>query len=157
MTNPAKPSALFAGTAEPDQGRCTGSLGGSRHAERCSGVFRRLRKPRKPWSGWSGNRWDTERNLSGKVKADRRAGEGAREWSEAEWKELARPGVPGDCGVWRGTQWSEKSDNAQKLFNHLLSMMLAGDSGKGHQQAVGFCVHPSRLTHKAGGVDTDNG
>ena len=91
------------------------------------------------------------------LRVDRRVGEGAREWSEAEWKELARPGVPGDCGVWRGTQWSEKSDNAQKLFNHLLSMMLAGDSGKGHQQAVGFCVHPSRLTHKAGGVDTDNG
>jgi hypothetical protein len=64
MTNPAKPSALFAGTAEPDQGRCNGSLGGSGQAERCSGVFRRLRKPRKPWSGWSGNRWDTERKLS---------------------------------------------------------------------------------------------
>ena len=78
----------------------------------------------------AGTVWDTELNLSGKVKADRRAGEGAREWSEAEWKELARPGVPGDCGVWRGTQWSEKSDNAQKLFNHLLSMMLAGGPGK---------------------------
>jgi len=91
------------------------------------------------------------------LKTDRRVGECAREWSEAEWKELARPGVPGDCGVWRETQWSEKPDNAQKLFNYLLSMMLAGDSGKGHQQAVEFCVHPSRLTHKAGGVDTDNG
>jgi hypothetical protein len=70
MTNPAKPSALFAGTVEPDQGRCNGSLGGSRQAERCSGVFRRLRKPRKPWSGWSANRWDTERNLSGSIGVD---------------------------------------------------------------------------------------
>jgi len=65
-------------------------------------------------------------------------------------------------GPWRlwglkGTQWSEKLDNAQKMFNYLLLMMLAGDSGKGHQQAVGFCVHPGRLTHKAGGVNTDNG
>ncbi|HBG58060.1 MAG TPA: hypothetical protein DDX07_08620 [Porphyromonadaceae bacterium] len=67
MTNPTSPSALFAGTAEPDQGRCTGSLGGCRQAERCSGVFRRLRKSRKTWSGWSGNRWDTERKLSGSI------------------------------------------------------------------------------------------
>ncbi|MDD4258103.1 MAG: hypothetical protein PHG38_09750 [Bacteroidales bacterium] len=43
------------------------------------------------------------------------------------------------------------------MFNYLLLMMLAGDSGKGHQQAVGFCVHPGRLTHKAGGSDADNG
>ena len=103
MTNPAKPSALFAGTAEPDQGRCTGSLGGCRQAERCSGVFRRLRKSRKTWSGWSGNRWDTERKLSGSFGIDRMVCEGAREWSEAECKEHARPGVPGDCGVWRAT------------------------------------------------------
>jgi len=46
---------------------------------------------------------------------------------------------------------------AQKMCSDLLSMTQAGGSGKGHQQAVEFCVHPSRLTHKAGGVDTDNG
>ena len=57
-------SALLLPQAEPGAGGFKCSVGRKRQAERCSGVFRRLRKPRKPWSGWSANRWDTERKLS---------------------------------------------------------------------------------------------
>ena len=57
-----KASALLLPQAEPGAGGFKCSVGRKRQAERCSGVFRRLRKP---WSGWSANRWDTERNLSG--------------------------------------------------------------------------------------------
>ena len=60
-----KASALLLPQAEPGAGGFKRTVGRKRQAERCSGVFRRLRKPRKSWSGWSANRWDTERKLSG--------------------------------------------------------------------------------------------
>ena len=102
MTNPAKPSALFAGTAEPDQGRCNGSLGGSRQAERCSGVFRRLRKP---WSGWSANRWDTERNLSGSFVVVQRVAAKQRGKASALLLPQAEPGAGGfKCSLGRKRQ-----------------------------------------------------
>ena len=79
--------------------------------------------------------------MSDQVRADRRAGEGAMEWSEAEWKEHARPGVYGDCGVWRGTQWSGNPTIAQKMCSDLLSMTQAGGSGKEHQRIVELDIH----------------
>jgi len=61
------PSALLLPQAKPGAGGFKRTEGDKGQAERCSGVFRRLRKSRKTWSGWSGNRWDTERKLSGSI------------------------------------------------------------------------------------------
>ncbi len=59
--NPTSPSALFAGTAEPDQGRCFCAAGEQRHMEVWSGADRRSRRQR---SGRSVHRRDAMRNSS---------------------------------------------------------------------------------------------
>ena len=92
-----KASALLLPQAEPGAGGFKCSVGRKRQAERCSGVFRRLRKPRKLWNGWSANLWDTERKLSVSIGVDQRGAakqrgddsalfwEKRRKWGAGRW------------------------------------------------------------------------